>query len=323
MPLRQVSVLCLAVVALSSGTSVRSDEAKKRTFEFTYGATVTGLKPGQHARIWLPVPHDSPEQEVTSLGGKVPPGGQTTEEKEYGNAIYHVEAVADRAGTISLEMSYRVTRHEVRGGRKEKKDDARLVERFLKPDARVPIDGKPLTLLKDKDVPKDSEAAARLLYDLVNGHMKYDKSGAGWGNGDAVWACDSKHGNCTDFHSLFISLARSRKIPAKFEIGFSLPPKRGSGPIEGYHCWAFFRAEGGGWIPVDISEANKNPKMKDYYFGNLTEDRIALSTGRDLTLVPKQDGPPLNFFIFPYVEVEKKPYPRDMIKTTISYRDIK
>ena len=25
--------------------------------------------------------------------------------------------------------------------------------------------------------------------------------------------------------------------------------------------------------------------MKDYYFGNLTEDRVAFSTGRDMTLV--------------------------------------
>ena len=72
-------------------------------------------------------------------------------------------------------------------------------------------------------------AAAKVLYDLVNSHMKYDKSGTGWGRGDAVWACENKHGNCTDFHSLFIALARANKIPAKFEIGFGLPPKHGSG----------------------------------------------------------------------------------------------
>ena len=71
--------------------------------------------------------------------------------------------------------------------------------------------------------------------------MKYSKEGKGWGRGDSDWACDSKFGNCTDFHSLFISLARSQKIPAKFEIGFPLPDKRGAGDIPGYHCWAKFR----------------------------------------------------------------------------------
>ena len=44
-------------------------------------------------------------------------------------------------------------------------------------------------------------------------------------------------------------------------------------------------------MPVDISEANKNPKMKDYYFGNLTEDRVTFTTGRDIDLVPEQSRP--------------------------------
>ena len=39
-------------------------KAKSRTFEFTYGATVTGLKPEQEARIWLPVPATNEDQEV-------------------------------------------------------------------------------------------------------------------------------------------------------------------------------------------------------------------------------------------------------------------
>ena len=57
-------------------------------------------------------------------------------------------------------------------------------------------------------------------------------------------------------------------------MGFPLPPKRGEGDIGGYHCWALFKPEGKGWVPVDISEANKDPKMTEYYFGNLTEDRV-------------------------------------------------
>jgi len=73
---------------------------------------------------------------------------------------------------------------------------------------------------------------------------------------------------------------------------------------------------------VDISEANKNPKLTDYYFGNLTEDRVAFSMGRDIDLVPKQDGPPLNFFIYPYVEVDGKPYPAEKVQQRFSYKDV-
>ena len=71
-----------------------------------------------------------------------------------------------------------------------------------------------------------------------------------------------------------------------------------------------------------ISMANQNPKLKDYCFGNLTEDRITFSIGRDLELVPKQDGPPLNFFVYPYAEVDGKPLAADKIKRKYSYEDI-
>src|SRR5205807_3271527 len=140
----------------------------------------------------------------------------------------------------------------------------------------------PLELIRGKELPKDQTAAARVLYDTVNGHMRYSKEGTGWGRGDSAWACESGRGNCSDFHSLFISLARSRKIPAKFEIGFPLPEKHGAGDIPGYHCWAWFMPRDKAWVPVDISEANKNSKLADYYFGNLTADRVVFTTGRDI-----------------------------------------
>ncbi|HZU37232.1 MAG TPA: transglutaminase-like domain-containing protein, partial [Gemmataceae bacterium] len=194
--------------------------------------------------------------------------------------------------------------------------------RYLQPDRLVPVGGKTLELIKGKQLPDNQLAAARELYNIVDNHMKYKKVGTGWGRGDAVWACDNGYGNCTDFHSLFISLARSRKIPAKFVIGFPLPTNAHAGPIPGYHCWAWFHPQGYGWIPVDISEANKDPKMRTYYFGNLTPDRVAFSTGRDIELTPKQDGPALNYFVYPYVEVQGKPYPQTRVKPRFSFKDM-
>jgi hypothetical protein len=35
---------------------------------------------------------------------------------------------------------------------------------------------------------------------------------------------------------------------------------------------------------------------------------VQIATGRDITLFPKQDGPPLNYFVYPYVEVDGKQY---------------
>jgi transglutaminase-like putative cysteine protease len=149
--------------------------------------------------------------------------------------------------------------------------------------------------------------------------MKYDKTGEGWGHGDTLWACDSKHGNCTDFHSVFISMARAEKIPARFEIGFPIPADKHSAEIPGYHCWAEFYLNSTGWVPVDISEAWKHPEKHDYFFGAHDVNRVQFTVGRDLKLRPAQDGPPLNYFIYPYVEIGGKDYPN--VSIAFSFED--
>jgi transglutaminase-like putative cysteine protease len=311
-----------ASLACDSAIASEVGDLRHRQFRLTYSVTITNLAAGQHAKVWLPVPPNNGEQRVHVLAQQLPGPAQQGRELKYGNDVLHLDAIANAAGQVETTTVYEVKRSEVRGPVPTRLADDSLTAMFLKPDARVPIDGKPLTLLAGTSLPTDQLRLSRTLYDLVNGHMRYSKEGTGWGLGDAVWACDSGYGNCSDFHSLFISLARSQKIPAKFEIGFPLPPERGRGEIAGYHCWAWFKPAGNGWIPVDISEANKNPQLRDYYFGNLTENRITFSVGRDLVLSPPQAGPPLNFFIAPYVEVADKPYPPTHVQLKVSYEDI-
>ncbi|QDV35556.1 transglutaminase-like domain-containing protein [Tautonia plasticadhaerens] len=150
--------------------------------------------------------------------------------------------------------------------------------------------------------------------------MTYDKSDTGWGRGDALYACDVRRGNCTDFHALLIGMARSVGIPARFAIGLPLPGERGAGEVAGYHCWAEMYVGGRGWVPVDASEAAKEPARKDYFFGHHDEDRLEFSRGRHLTLEPPQQGPPLNFFVDPYAEVDGVPHGE--IERRITFEDL-
>jgi hypothetical protein len=320
---KRLCSVVLSVAVLATPSPAQNAAPKSREFFFTYAATVTGLKPGQAARIWVPMPSSNADQEVKVVGKKVPPQDQIGTEARYGNKILYTTDKADAAGTVSLAITYRIKRWEVKGDKKSPPVTKEELEQLLKPDARVPVGGKPAeVLLKGKELPDDPMRRAKALYDIVNEHMQYSKKGTGWGQGDAAWACDSRYGNCTDFHSLFISLARTEKIPAKFEIGFPLPEKRGQGEIAGYHCWAKFYVPGRGWIPVDISEANQKPEMVRYCFGNLTENRVTFSQGRDLTLVPPQAGPPVNFLIYPYVEVDGRPYAAERVQRKFTYRDV-
>jgi hypothetical protein len=142
---------------------------------------------------------------------------------------------------------------------------------------------------------------ARALYDYIIDNMRYAKEGK-YGTGDANYACDSKSGNCTEFHSFFISLSRSVGIPARFAVGAAIPSERNEGGVNGYHCWAEFYAEGK-WWPIDISEGNKYTPLATYYFGHHPANRIEFSRGRDIKPLPLPFTGPINFLAYPVLEV--------------------
>ncbi len=325
---RVLTVVCCLAGGLggkaATADSNTGSPPRVRTFRFDYGGTLTGLPAGARIRVWLPVPRSNDHQDVTPLPGQLPAAMTSSRDATYGNRILYFEAQAPASQMLSFKTRYKVVRREVQGLKRRGSPSALTEEeraRFLTAHRRVPLTGKPTTLLEQLRLPSDPLELAHVLYRRVDDHVRYDKSKPGYGNGDVLWVCDSRFGNCTDFHSLFISLARSQSIPARFEIGFPLPPERGHGTIGGYHCWAFFFVDRLGWIPVDISEADKHPELKEYYFGNLTEDRVTFSIGRDLTLVPKQDTGPLNFFVYPHVEIDGKRLPKGQIKLQFSYQD--
>ncbi|MBI2477652.1 MAG: transglutaminase domain-containing protein [Planctomycetia bacterium] len=323
------SAVVLAAVALTCTHDARADNTTRvpanRTFRLNYGATLTGLSEGQKVRVWLPVPRADEYQQVEPLASLLPSVATIADEPTYGNSILYFETSGSASGNLAFQTSYRITRSEVRTLLVNRNATSALTETqrklFLAPNRMIPLDGKPLELLREVELPSDPLALCRVLYDRVDDHVKYDKSQPGYGAGDVNWVCDSRFGNCTDFHSLFISLSRSRGVPAQFEIGFPLPEERGAGAIGGYRCGAYFHTDRHGWLPVDISEADKHPELKEYYFGNLTENRVTFTSGRDIDLVPRQAGKPLNYFVYPYAEVDGKPLPKEQMDLNFSYED--
>ena len=138
--------------------------------------------------------------------------------------------------------------------------------------------------------------------ELVKSQKKNKKYA--YGNGNSLYACDIGVGNCTDYHSYFISLARTMDVPSRFHMGFPIP-SGSEGVVGGYHCWADYYVEGEGWYPVDISEADKDPSKIDYYFGTVSDSRVEMMVGRDFKLFG-YDGGVMNLFVYPVLEINDK-----------------
>lgn len=294
-----------------------------RHFTFHYAFTIKDVPSGQRVKVWFPAAQSDGYQHVRVLSTKSDLQLKKTHESRTGNEIYFAEATKAKGGDLHFEVVYDVVRYEhltlglIRPRLQNAVLDKKESQLYLSADKLVPITGRPAQLAAQVTAGKDSPLAkARAIYDYVFANMTYDKSGTGWGHGDVLYACNAKKGNCTDFHSLFIAMARSQGIPARFEIGFPLPDQT-SGEIAGYHCWAEFFDPQNGWVPVDISEAWKHPEKKDYFFGAHDANRVQFSVGRDLKLNPPQQGEPLNYFVYPYAEVDGTEYSR--IDTAFSF----
>lgn len=294
------TLFLLAVFPLQAGTS--------RTFEATYTATIKDIPAGTGPiEVWVPLPVSRGGQTIDAVAIESTYEWQRRTDAEFGDSYLFTTIAKPPAGDLAVRVRFRGTRREVTtASLAERTATKKELDRALRADRLVTLSPR-IRKLADEVTRGRTTAIeqARAIYDHLLATMKYDKTIPGWGQGDTERACDIRAGNCTDFHSLFISLARAKSIPARFVIGF--PMAGASGSIAGYHCWAEFYVKGRGWIPVDPSEASKSndPARRAYLFGNLDPERVQFTIGRDLVLSPPT-AEPLNFFIYPRAESEGK-----------------
>jgi transglutaminase-like putative cysteine protease len=333
--------VCAAVAARADAP----DLAHHAAFHANNAMVVKVPQGAKQVRIWLALPQQTPWSDVSHLeiDSRYPVQYETD---SWGNRVGYIEVNHPDAGAIDLTEHFDVKTTE----RRTKLDPARTrpltdaerqaLERYLLPTSYVIVDDQ-IKQLSAKIVNGEQNPilAARKLYDWTLEHVTYwveypDRmKPSDFGSTD--FCLQTKSGNCTDFHSLFSSLAMAAGIPTRMVYGSLFTPTLDGVKVDtSYHCWIEFYAANYGWIPLDVSLAdvygkefpltsdNKTlverttatgyhgfDKSKiDYYFGNLDERRIPWSTGRDLMMQPAQADGPVNSLPKLYVEVDGKRY---------------
>ena len=292
---------------------------RERSFRIRYAAAIENIPADAgKLRVWVPLAGDREGQKILNRNIAAPAGFQITKDPEYGNEIVYFEMAPPLPHEVQVTIDY--TAKVAPGSAADQKDHGKL-GLYLKPSRLMfvspEVKDKTQSAIRDR---QSTSERARGIYDYVIRHMIYEKTTPGWGRGDSLRACLIGRGNCTDFHSLFISMAHAAEIAARFKIGLTVPEGE-AGAIPGYHCWAEFYEEGIGWKPVDASEAWKYPERKEAYFGNFDTNKFLISVGRDIQLVPEQAGPPVNIFFQPYVEVDGKEW--QGVKTAFQFENLK
>ena len=272
--MRKLLFLLLAAAALPLFAS-------DKTFDATYVATIKDVPAGlKTMTVWIPLPVSRGGQTITDVRIDSPLKWMQTSEGAFGDRYAYTKIFNPPAGDFMVKVHFRGTRNEVTTANlAETRASQAELARALRADKLVTLSPRVKKLANEVTAGKTQRLTRRTPSTTISlATMKYDKTIPGWGHGDTERACDIKAGNCTDFHSLFMSMARAKGIPARFVIGFPMTVRPGT--VTGYHCWAEFYVNGKGWIPVDPSEASKSTDAarRAYLFGNVPRRSRLLRT---------------------------------------------
>jgi len=94
-----------------------------------------------------------------------------------------------------------------------------------------------------------------------------------------------RRGDCGVAAMTLVSLCRAAGIPARWQSGWTTDPAGGPN----LHDWTEVWLAEHGWVPVDPSygrKAHDDPRVADFYFGNLDRYRMIVNRDFGRALVP-------------------------------------
>jgi transglutaminase-like putative cysteine protease len=318
---------------------------KHASFHVSNVLTVKVPKGAKTVRVWFAVPQEDGYSIVRNFNVNVAGDyGIQYDRDSWGNRVGYMDLENPPGDQVLLKEEFDLVRTEARNTinasetRPLTGQERSALAAYLQPTTHVIVNDEIRKLAASIAGGESNPVlAARKLYDWtyknVNYWVKNPDHLKASPVGSSEYCLRSRTGNCTDFHSLFASLAISSGIPVRMVYGSLLKPTLNGMEVDAsYHCWIQFFAPRLGWLPLDASLANiyweniplnaKNEKLvelttstgyhganKDkveYYFGNLDERRVVWSMGRDLIMQPPQDDGPVNSLPKIYVEIDGK-----------------
>lgn len=275
----------------------------------------------QPAKIWLPYPVSGPYQLIENMDIKGNFVNSGVYKEPNSGALYLYAEWPKGIHEKHLELGYKVSTKE-RQNRNLRDTGAPVpieIQKYMQADWWIPAGGQVEEIANG--IKKDKKGIlekAQAVYDWVVENTVRDPSVKGCGLGIVEMTLRKLSGKCADISSVYVALARNVGVPAREVFGLRLGTKSEQDITGSYHCWAEFYLPGTGWVAVDPADVRKKmlvdsleladiKDLRKYFFGGVDAYRMTLeSGGRGIIFQPAQASKPLNYFMYPYAEINGK-----------------
>lgn len=274
-----------------------------------------------HVKLWFPYPTSDLDQEITNLKFAGDYSNVAISREPRSGALYLFAEWSRPSNQPRLTVQFHARARERKVAALA---DAGLpipaeVAKYVRAEFWIPSNDKNILALSQQITAgkRGLLEKARAIYDWTVEHTKRDPNVPGCGQGRVQATLASRSGKCADISSVFVALARAASVPAREVFGLRLGRPGQADVTDGHHCWAEFYLPGTGWVPVDPADVTKimlaqsldfqaAQPYRDYYFGAVDEYRIVLQKGGRGISFSEGNVESLNYFMYPYAEVDGK-----------------
>jgi transglutaminase-like putative cysteine protease len=267
-----------------------------------------GAARGSTVRAWLPFPQVYGQQREVKLIDSFPRTEYISPRESKQRTIHFQQKIRDPSKPVRFEVSFEYTTAATcailnRGmGLRHVKNhvpEAPATEDVRERPPHIVFTDEVRAIVQDQSkVAPDKPTLAKRLWEWVESNIP-------WRAEHEYCLIPSiteqalrlRKGDCGTVSLVYISLCRCAGIPARWQSGWTTDPATGGN----MHDWTEINLDDLGWIPVDPSYGKKShpdPRVRDFYFGNLDPYRLIVNTDFGQQLSPPMSGlraEPLDF----------------------------
>lgn len=330
----------ISVSAAEDNPVIRPDFKETRTVELTQRVALADIpQDAELVKMWVPIPSDRNWQRVLDISiEKVPGKWEVVPQVEGRGDFIYVEWKNPDSSVGEVVITCLIEREGVNFPLGDVpaplEIDSSLFLSSLDMSAPLMMVDEEVSKLAAEAVGRETDTgkqAVLLIHKVAEyaDHYSKDATKPHCGRGSAQDCLEAGGGCCTDLHSLFIAMARSRGIATRMQYGYRiLDAKEGAEFDPGYRCWVEYFVPGAGWVPTDIVAADNADAENPYRWSSLSPYRVWLWEGRSFELTPPAAAGPVHTMLSGWAEIDGKavdPLPGDdgtppQMTRTVKYR---